>query len=127
MHLDAKKFSKMSHEVLVRYLLPTCLLVAAGVEEVRAMHFVRNLLLRLSLDRKFQTGTCFSFSLQLLLRSILVVFKNVPYWRPGCQEALGGRRQGKRGDPNIFLLVGNSINVTQSEEFSRLVWGTCAR
>lgn len=72
MHLDAKK----SHKVLVRYLLPTCLVVAAGMEEVRAIHFVRNLLLRLSLDRKFQAGTCFSFSLQLLLRSVVLVFKN---------------------------------------------------
>lgn len=76
MHLNAKKFSKMSYKVLIRYLLPTCLVVAAEMGEVRDIPFVRNLLLRLSLDRKFQAGTCFSFSFQLLLRSIVVMFKN---------------------------------------------------
>lgn len=30
-------------------------------------------------------------------------------------------------DPNAFLLVRNSINVTQSEELSHLVLGACAR
>lgn len=53
MHLNAKKFFQ-NVKFLKRYLPPTCLVVAAEMEEVRAIPFVRNLLFRLSLDRKFQ-------------------------------------------------------------------------
>lgn len=91
----------MSCKALMRYLLSKCLTAAGGMKEVKAIQLVRNLLLRPSLDRKLQAGTCLSLSLSSSswgLSGDAYSRIKVPCWRPGCQEALEGRTQTRRGE-----------------------------